>query len=500
MALSYPLLLLLLFLTSVHSDPLRCADTQESYYSPVNLTEVLGKWNLIAGAYVNAQVLTRDKQLDFAWIKISSHDGVTNYTYTYASSSSLIASNRNDLEVSEEPDGLTFKAMGNKVLTVKGKVSKDCIAMTVPDGGDVGLILTCKFHKAPKLVVEDFIRHAACQNFHFTNERENAINYAYTCEEILQKDPLKDFSKITGRWILVAKASPSQRSSEVDDNHVDGWIDITAHGHTDVTITQSPDTTDVKEIKEGKYTTGEKLLYQHTDDGPLLMTVYETCPDELLLHVNLVQQESSNLFLLTKSGTIQSLEKENFKKQALCSLLPHVYGIPAEQHKEKSASTCKKILRKDPLEDRNEISGRWMLVAKATSYDRCPCMQPDEVDGWIEFVLHDDQVTVTRSPDSVDMEEVPVERDYYNGLNSMTLQRDGEIVQLAPFKTCPGDFLILHLVKLLRNPPRTTLMLLSRTGTAPAYMKEKFKARARCDGLRNVYGIPDDQYRDLKDI
>nr|XP_033771311.1 uncharacterized protein LOC117346088 isoform X2 [Geotrypetes seraphini] len=405
-----------------------------------------------------------------------------------------------NLEVSQGSDGLEFKKTGrhlidpdSTLLTVKGMASEDCIVLTVPGGSDVGVILTCKPHKVPKSVVENFIQYAACQNYHFTNVRENPINYATTCEEVLQQDPLTDLNKIAGRWTLVAKAFSSPRSPEADENHIHGWIEITVHHRNNITITRSPTTTDVAGIEEGEYKAPEKWISKFTDEGTLLINVYETCPDELLLQASLLGTSKSILFLFSKSGTIQALEKKTFKNQALCSLHPYVSGIPAEKHKELNALTCSKIFHREPYEDRREISGRWILVAKATSYERCPCMLPDEVDGWIEFSLHGDQANVTRSPDSVDMEEVPDEHDYHNGVNWMSLNRDDRIVTLTPYKTCQRDLLILHLVKLLKPPTRTTVMLLSRTGTAPAHIKEKFKARAQCDGLRNVYGIPDDQ-------
>ncbi|XP_029441382.1 uncharacterized protein LOC115081014 [Rhinatrema bivittatum] len=493
MALPRPLALLLLLLGSAYSAPPGCEDFPES--NPVNLTQALGKWHLVAGAYRTAESLAQDKQISFAGIKISEENDVINFTYSITMLRSVYFRERDNLQVSEGPDGLTFKAQGDSVLTVKRKVSEDCLAMTVPEGSaDVGIVLACKSHRAPKSVVDDFTSYAACQNYLFTNVRDNATRFALICEEILQKDPLGETSKILGRWTLAAKASSSPRSPAEDENHVDGWLEFAAPGGEEVTVTRSPDAMDVDEIKEGKYIIKEQQLHlETTDTESVILTVYRTCPDELVLlaHRSAPGSSSSSLFLLTKSGMVQPFEKEKFKNQALCSLLPHVYGIPAEQHKHPNASTCNKILRRDPPKEISEVSGRWTLVAKASSYKRCPCMRQDEVDGWLEFTLQgDEKVTVTRSPDSVDMEEVP-DREYFIMLNGFHLPK--ELVALTVFKTCPDDLLLLYVTKLLKTPIRTTLMLLSKSGTAPAYIMEKFKARARCEKLANVYGIPDDQ-------
>ncbi|XP_030053222.1 uncharacterized protein LOC115466233 isoform X2 [Microcaecilia unicolor] len=248
----------------------------------------------------------------------------------------VVVMNKTDTsEAFDGPDGVILKDHGYNVLSVRRKISEDCVAMTIPMLRDREMVLACRSHRVPKSVIEDFALFVACQNDTFMNASVNPRDDdVFYCGTVFQRDPLEDISKISGRWRPIARASKEPRSKATKVDHVDGWIEFTVHGGENMTVTTSLNTTDLGEIEDDTYIVKNKeLSLKIVKEIFSSIVVYQTPPDQLLLYTFKYGEEifDDNLFLLTRSGTVQDTEKEMFKTRALCKNFPHIYGIPADQ-------------------------------------------------------------------------------------------------------------------------------------------------------------------------
>ncbi|XP_030053224.1 uncharacterized protein LOC115466234 isoform X2 [Microcaecilia unicolor] len=326
MAVSSLALLLLLSLASVYSNPLKYADTQGIKYSPVNLTEVTGEWNVMALASNHTNAFYMDTQYLEGMINITVQKNRMAISLPFR----FFVYIQDEVEVSKNHDGVTFT--GTAQDTVK-RISEDCITVNLP--AFERMFLTCRSHRVPKSVIKDFACLVACQNDTFMNASVNPRDDdVFHCGTVFQRDPLEDISKISGRWRPVARASKEPRSKATKVDHVDGWIEFTVHSGENVTVTTSPKTTDLGEIEDDTYIVKNKeLSLKIVKEIFSSIVVYQTPPDQLLLYTFKYGEEifDNNLFLLTRSGTVQDTEKEMFKTRALCKNFPHIYGIPADQ-------------------------------------------------------------------------------------------------------------------------------------------------------------------------
>ncbi|XP_030063854.1 uncharacterized protein LOC115473214 [Microcaecilia unicolor] len=332
-------LLLSVLISSFSVTPLEC---KEDHTDSFSLTEIEGKWTLIASATWNEVGHKTEEQVDYAWLEflisqgqvkvkdVRSSDGFRRYgerVYTDISKTNGIIK-LSGMRLSD-PMSL-YKWKNNLLVSLTIKLYLD---KTVP------LLLFSRATNLSDSELEEFKQLSACKNYKYVSLRRNLIDYALICENNSLKSvtPINT-TEIAGRWTIVAKANKKQEGYDPTKVNITGWIEFSVNGDQ---VTYR-DSRRMDDQKDGVSISVTKDSLVKDDDDTTEINLYRTCKDCLLLNTQSFSDDINNipLYFHTRSGKVNESDFEKFKFQAICESLTEISVIPEalEQDEEEMKS------------------------------------------------------------------------------------------------------------------------------------------------------------------
>ncbi|XP_078502064.1 uncharacterized protein LOC144756277 isoform X2 [Lissotriton helveticus] len=288
---------------------------------PLDPNTITGRWQLLARAsvYPTVNVVERNPWVEFSWAeeKLQIHDGHGNFNF-------------NQEEVELKGRNIVI-GKANSTYLAFYQDCEECLLMRTENHQKVVVLhLLTRSGNYTDSQMKKFQTNSRCLSLPVLYKHEVSEPHEEEGTECNSMRHILDVfvpDKISGKWLMVAKAHSQPGKMEEED---DPWIEYSYDGHN-LTIHEGrgKHSWPVKEIE----VRGPKIVIQK--ENRVYVTFYPTCEDCLLMETDNGMEVVLNMF--TRSGKLADSEIMTFKDKAHCLNLSNVLVYKgAKLHEEKA--------------------------------------------------------------------------------------------------------------------------------------------------------------------